>query len=601
MSGRIPKDFIDQLINRVDIVDIINSRVSLKKQGREYTACCPFHSEKTPSFTVSPNKQFYHCFGCGAHGSVITFLMEYEHLEYVEAIEALAEHLNLEVPRESFDRKKTPPPRKTDNSLYELIGNTADYYCRQLKNAPQAIDYLKQRGLTGDLAKQFQLGYSLDEWSGLEQQFPQQSSKLLAAGLLIKNEQGRLYDRFRGRLMFPIRDRRGRVIGFGGRVLNDSTPKYLNSPETEVFHKGQELYGFYEARQHTRKLERLLVVEGYMDVIALAQFEISYAVATLGTATTPEHIQQLFRTVPEVIFCFDGDRAGRQAAWRALETALPELRDDREIRFLFLPTGEDPDSLVRQIGKEAFEAKLTSDSVPLSDYLLQGLIEHEHCNPASSEGRAKLINVAGKALGRMPNIELKEQIIAKLARDVTRSDLNELQLRERLKQAVNQPDYIPNDQELGQARTKTLSDQAVRVTPIRFAITLLLHYPHFIEHVGNPEQWARYSLPGIDLLLSVIEIIEDNPHIHSAALLEQFRNTSYENVLLKLMNWQPQKEADDAVIQQEFQDCLQKIAKQGKEKQLEDLIHQGQIRALTEQEKHDMSALLIELNTFKHS
>lgn len=595
MSGRIPKGFIDQLLTRIDIVDVVNARVPLKKQGREYTACCPFHNEKTPSFTVSPSKQFYHCFGCGAHGSAISFLMEYEHLEYPEAIEVLADSLSLEVPRERGERPQTAQPKKVHDDLYQLMGNVSRYYRQQLKTAPTAIEYLKQRGLTGELVQQFQLGFALDEWGGLEKQFPQQQ-QLLAGGLLIKNEQGRLYDRFRGRLMFPIRDRRGRVIGFGGRVLDDSTPKYLNSPETEIFHKGQELYGFYEARQNTRKLERLLVVEGYMDVIALAQFGISYAVATLGTATTPEHIQQLFRAVPEVIFCFDGDRAGKQAAWRALDNALAELRDDRAIRFLFLPTGEDPDSLVRQIGKEAFEQKLQNDSIPLSDYLLQGLQEYENCNPASSEGRAKLIQAAGKLFARMPNIELKEQMIAKLAQVVTRSDLNEVQLRERLKQAIQQPNSPPSDQQISQARTGAISEQTVRVTPVRFAITLLLHYPHFVKWVGNPEQLARYSLAGIDLLLSIVEIIEETPNIHSAGLLEQFRDTQYEKVLLKLMNWQPQKQADEAVIQQEFQDCLQRIKRQALEKQLEELIHRKQTESLSVQEQHDLRELLAELH-----
>ncbi|MGB1255734.1 MAG: DNA primase, partial [Thiolinea sp.] len=373
MAGRIPREFIDQLLGRVDIVDVINGRVPLKKAGREYTACCPFHNEKTPSFTVSPTKQFFHCFGCGAHGSAITFLMEYEHLEYVEAIEALARNMGVEVPREEGGRESSPR-KKTDDSLYGLMEETAKHYRAQLSKSQVAVEYIKQRELSPEIVQQFGVGYSADEWDRLTQLFGRDfgQQKLLACGLQIQNDAGRVYDRFRDRLMFPIRDRRGRVIGFGGRVLGDGTPKYLNSPETEIFHKGTELYGLFEARQHTRKLERLLVVEGYMDVIALAQFGVSYAVATLGTATTSHHIQQLFRLVPEVVFCFDGDRAGKEAAWRALENALPELSDEREVRFLFLPTGEDPDTQIRRVGKEVFEADLKK-ALPLSKFIIMGL------------------------------------------------------------------------------------------------------------------------------------------------------------------------------------------------------------------------------------
>ncbi|PID33996.1 MAG: DNA primase, partial [Thiotrichales bacterium] len=325
MAGHIPKEFIDQLLGRIDIVDVINKRVPLKKAGREYTACCPFHNEKTPSFTVSPTKQFFHCFGCGAHGSAISFLMEYDHFEYVEAIEALARDLGVEVPREQRAGDNGRPRKKLDNSLYSLMEEVARYFSTNLNKSQEAIEYIKKRGLSVEIIQQYGVGYSTDEWDRLTQLFGREygQQKLLACGLQIQNDSGRVYDRFRDRLMFPIRDRRGRVIGFGGRVLGDGTPKYLNSPETDIFHKSAELYGLFEARNNTRQLNKFLVVEGYMDVISLAQFGITYAVATMGTATTTEHIRQLYKSgVTQVVFCFDGDRAGEEAAWKALKNAL---------------------------------------------------------------------------------------------------------------------------------------------------------------------------------------------------------------------------------------------------------------------------------------
>jgi len=346
MAGRIPQSFIDEVLNRTDIVEVIDTRVPLKKAGREFKACCPFHTEKTPSFTVSQVKQFYHCFGCGEHGTAITFLMDYEHMEFVEAIEELARRAGLEVPRETGTTHSQTPSTLLH---YALLERVADYYQEQLRTHPQAgraVEYLKQRGLTGEVAARFNIGFAPPGWENIAAALDADGTihkQLLELGLTIERDTGgSAYDRFRDRIQFPIRDRRGRTIGFGGRVLDDSTPKYLNSPESPVFHKGQELYGLFEARKAVRKLERILVVEGYMDVVALAQFGINYAVATLGTATTHEHLERLFRTVPEVVFCFDGDRAGREAAWRALENTLPVLRDGREARFLFLPDEEDP-------------------------------------------------------------------------------------------------------------------------------------------------------------------------------------------------------------------------------------------------------------------
>src|SRR5579872_2017551 len=415
---RIPQQFIEELLSRADIVALIDSRVPLKKQGREYAACCPFHNEKSPSFFVSPVKQFYHCFGCGAHGTALSFLMEYEHMEFPEAVRELAELTGLEVPVEQGEN-----PTSSNAPLYEALDKAANYYREQLKQAPVAIDYLKGRGLTGEIAKEFGLGYVPAGWDNLLKAIGKDEAAvkaLLAAGMLIEKQgEHRYHDRFRERVMFPIRDGRGRIIGFGGRVLGKGEPKYLNSPETALFHKGRELYGLYEARQALRDIPRLLVVEGYMDVVALAQYGVRYAVATLGTSTTEEHLKKLFRVAPEVVFCFDGDRAGRAAAWRALENALPEAQDGRQIRFLFLPEGEDPDTLVRKEGREAFEARMTKGAVPLSDYLLDSL--ETQTDMGTTEGRARLVSLAKPLLARLPQGVFRSMLKYELARRASMS------------------------------------------------------------------------------------------------------------------------------------------------------------------------------------
>ncbi len=576
--GRIPREFIDQLLARVDIIDVVGARVPLKKAGREYTACCPFHNEKTPSFTVSPTKQFYHCFGCGVHGSAISFLMEYEHLEYPEAIEALARTIGVPVPRDGAD--DAPKRQRKDPNLYTLLEESATWFQAQLKQNPDAIGYLQQRGLSDEVSARFGLGYSPAN-SHLGRELRQYGEdKLVASGMSIRNDAGRVYDRFRERIMFPIRDRRGRVIGFGGRIIGEGSPKYLNSPETEVFHKGAELYGLFEARNDTRKLERLLVVEGYMDVIALAQYGITYAVATLGTATTPEHIRQLLRLVPEVVFCFDGDRAGRDAAWRALENALPELRDDKEIRFLFLPQGEDPDTQIRRIGKEAFETQMAS-ALALSGYLVAGL--KERFNISTKEGKARLLNDGLKLLATMPVILLQEQILGELS---TLTD-TPLEVVRRYLKKNSAGDIIPV---YTQAR---LGDQDVRRTPIRHAIALLLHNPVLVEMADSPEQILAYDLPGTSLLAMIIENIEENPHIHLAGLLERFRATEHEQVIQRLSNWRPDTD-DEAVIRCEFSDCLHQMRRQSRQKQLEVLLQRGHTHALSEQERNDLAYLLLQ-------
>ncbi len=444
--ARIPQHFIDELVARTDIIEVIGSRVQLKKAGREYKACCPFHDEKTPSFWVSVDKQFYHCFGCGAHGTVLGFVMDYDHLGFIEAVEELAARAGLEVPREGG---AAAGPVNPHDELFVAMERAALYFRQCLSGDARARDYVKRRGLDADAVQKFGIGYAAARWDGLLERYggtDDERHVLLRAGLIIERqpqqetsgaaasspagvdsaspasasaantstytrERG-FYDRFRDRLMFPIRDTRGRTIGFGGRVLDQGEPKYLNSPETELFHKGRELYGLYEARQATRSLQRLMVVEGYMDVVSLHQAGITYAVATLGTSTTPEHLQRIFRLVGEVVFCFDGDRAGRAAAWRALENAVAEVKQGRQVRFLFLPDGHDPDTLVREEGKEAFEARLAG-AMPLSEYLIREL--SSRVETGSVDGRAKLVELARPLVRKIPSDVYRELLVNQLA------------------------------------------------------------------------------------------------------------------------------------------------------------------------------------------
>ena len=393
-AGLIPKSFIQDLLNRLDIVDVVERYVPLKKAGANFVACCPFHNEKSPSFTVSQSKQFYHCFGCGAHGTAIGFVMEHAGFGYVEAIEELARNVGLEVPRErpAAGDAQREYAQKVAPDLYEVMQTATRYYREQLKQSPRAIDYLKQRGLSGEIAAKFGIGYAPDAWQNLAAAFPDyQSDALAETGLVITSDEGKRYDRFRDRIMFPIINVRGQVIGFGGRVLDKGEPKYLNSPETPLFEKGRELYGLFQAQKAIRGGQQVLVVEGYMDVVALAQHGVEYAVATLGTATTPYHVQKLLRLTEHIVFCFDGDKAGQRAAWRALENALPYLQDGKRISFLFLPVEHDPDSFIREYGKEVFEQRVR-EAMPLSGYLLREA--SAELDLRSQEGRNQLLQRA---------------------------------------------------------------------------------------------------------------------------------------------------------------------------------------------------------------
>ncbi|HVH84694.1 MAG TPA: DNA primase, partial [Steroidobacteraceae bacterium] len=419
--GRIPQHFIDELIARADIVEVIGSRVQLKKSGREYKACCPFHNEKTPPFWVSPDKQFYHCFGCGKHGTVLGFLMDYDHLAFPEAVEELASRLGLEVPREGGGDGGAP---RAEEPLYELMARVARFYAESLQRDVRARDYLAKRGLTPETLERFQIGYAANSWNEVLKRFgtdETQRQRLSDTGLIIERERGqtqlseRHYDRFRDRIMFPIRDSRGRVIAFGGRIVDAGEPKYLNSPETVLFHKGRELYGLFETRRARTSLKRLVIVEGYMDTVRLHQEGIDYAVATLGTATTAEHFRRIFRLVPEVVFAFDGDRAGRAAAWRALQLSLPEAREGRQIRFLFLPEGHDPDTLVAAEGRAAFEQRL-GHSLPLSEYLVRELSEQSDLSHA--DGRARFAESARPLYQKVPAGVYRELLLGRLAQVV---------------------------------------------------------------------------------------------------------------------------------------------------------------------------------------
>ncbi|WP_044841047.1 DNA primase [Thalassomonas viridans] len=582
-TGLISRQFIDDLLARTDIVELIDARVPLKKAGKNYQACCPFHTEKSPSFTVSQDKQFYHCFGCGEHGNAISFLMEFDRLEFVDAIEELASLNNMEVVREQSnqspaEQRKQQQAHQQKQGDYELLEQISKFYRQQLKVAADkdtAIDYLKGRGLSGEIVQRFGIGYISDAWDGMMKVFGnsrQVSQQLVDLGMAIQGDKNRPYDRFRGRIMFPIRDKRGRVIGFGGRVLADGTPKYLNSPETRIYHKGQELYGLYEAKQANKQLQRLVVVEGYMDVVALAQHGVDYAVASLGTSTTAEQLQTLFRTVKEVICCYDGDRAGRDAAWRAMENALPLVRDGYSLKFVFLPDGEDPDSLVREQGQEAFE-QILETATPLSKFLFEHLLASVDMN--SLEGRSALVDSFQPFLQKMPDSILKDSIINELANNFgTGSE----QLQAKLSKNV------------GQENKARQVQKQPKVTPVRLAIALLLEHPHIVKALPDPSILQQLNVPGIPLLCKLVDLCLQNPEINSAQLLEYFRDTEQGTQLNKLMCWQHHIEAEAA--EDVFLDSIEKLLNTFVEQRTEVLLQKARTGQMTQVEKQELQALL---------
>jgi DNA primase len=553
--GLIPSSFIDELMGRTDIVEVINARVPLKKAGREYKACCPFHGEKTASFTVSPTKQFYHCFGCGAHGTALGFLMDYEHLSFPDAVEELAALAGLEVPRQQA------PGRDRRPDLYGTLEAAAGFYRDQLKQHPEAIEYLKARGVSGATAATFGIGYAPGEWDGLLKRYGTDEAavqRLAAAGLVIERDQGGCYDRFRGRVMFPIRDARGRVIAFGGRVLAAEEPKYLNSPETALFHKGRELYGLYEARQALRQIPRLLVVEGYMDVVGLHEAGVPWAVATLGTATTADQLERLFRVTEEVVFCFDGDRAGRQAAWRALENSLPALREGRQVRFLFLPEGEDPDSLVRAEGAAAFTARL-KDALPLSEYLHDELASQ--VDLGSLDGRARLAELAKPLVARVPDGVFRALLVRRIASAV---GMDEAAYARFVAAAAPAAPRVAAPVRPARPRGPG------RGSVVRRAIALVVHFPGSAAAVRVPPGIATLDRPGIDLLLALLEDVSQSPHLTTGGLLERWRDHEAWPHLQKLAT--TEMIATEEVAQAELQDCLERLEEEWVRHRHEELI-----------------------------
>lgn len=524
MAGKIPANFIDALLMRVDVVELIDSYVPLRKMGKDYKACCPFHEEKTPSFTVSADKQFYHCFGCGAHGTAIGFLMEYERMGFREAVEELAGRAGLAVPEEArYQPKETDPTPQ----LLDVLQQAARFYQKQLREHPQssvAVAYLKDRGLTGEIAAKFGLGFAPESWDALLRAIGADRMKqeaLFQAGLLVKKESGGYYDRFRNRVMFPIHDYRGRIVGFGGRVIGKGEPKYLNSPETPLFHKGRELYGLFRGRDAVKRENRVLVVEGYVDVVSLAQFGIDYAVATLGTATTRDHLERLYRFAPEVVFCFDGDRAGREAAWRALENAMPVLHEGRQASFLFLPEGEDPDTLVRKEGGKDFAARLQK-VIPLPDFLFQALAERADLNRL--DGRAMLVELARPLLLQLAPGVLREMMIRRL------SELSRLQ-PEKLTTLLYGDEPLPRREPYRQQPTQSHHGKP---SLVRTAIAMLVQRPQLAREIADPADFSSLDQPGVSLFISLINELHANPDLNTAALLERLGNSEHKRVLSKL-------------------------------------------------------------------
>jgi DNA primase len=532
MAGRIPQRFIDELMTRTDIVDVIDGRVPLKKAGREYKACCPFHDEKTPSFSVSQDKQFYHCFGCGAHGTAIGFLMEYEHMDFVEAVEHLAARHGLEVPREG-GAEKPEKAGEAGKDLLEVLTAADRFYREQLRRHPdakQAVAYLKQRGLTGETAARFGLGFAPDGWDNLLRAIGRDETARRAlehAGLVMKRSPQGYYDRFRNRIMFPIHDHRGRVVGFGGRVLGEGEPKYLNSPETPVFHKGAELYGLYAARGAIKSAGKALVVEGYMDVVALAQHGIDYAVGTLGTATTRAHLERVFRYCTEVVFCFDGDRAGRAAAWRALESLLPTLGEGRQASFLFLPEGDDPDSAVNREGGEGFEQRIRA-ATPFSDFLVQQLAGQT--DTTRMDGRARLIELARPLIAKVPDGALKELLKDQLV-ELAQTDRETV---DKLLGGAKAP--APGARPEKQPRTVGRGPATVRQSPVRELLTLVLQHPRLAHIAHDVDELRELELPGIDLFAQVIHTVTATTGLTTAGLLERFRDHEHHQHLQKLVS-----------------------------------------------------------------
>ena len=565
MSGKIPRAFIDDLLNRIDIVEVIDTRVPLKKKGKEYWACCPFHNEKTASFSVSQNKQFYHCFGCQQSGNAIGFLMDYEHMEFVEAIESLAQMAGLEVPYE-----RGQGPIQTDRGfepMYAVLLQSSEFYLAQLKQNQDAVTYLRQRGISGETARDYAIGFAPPGWNNL----PGERKTLAEAGMIIEKDDGQYYDRFRNRLMFPIRDRRGRTIAFGGRVIDpEDSPKYLNSPETPIFHKGGEIYGLFELKKAVQQIEQIFVTEGYMDVIALAEHDVKTAVATLGTAINNAQIEKLFRVSKTLIFCFDGDSAGKKAAWRSLEQSLVSLKEGRLARFLFLPEGQDPDTYVREIGGENF-IKESKSAITLTDYLFDELLAET--NISSREERGHFYDKLRPYLDQIPLQSMKDGMLSEVEKRV------KVKLDVRMLKGLNAQHPTP-------AFVRTMPE--TRWTPTRLAINLLLQKPSLADTTGTLHELAESDIPGINLLLQLLDLIHEEPGISTQNLLDRFRGNEHEPHLYKLAAMQPAMD-DEQSIELMFENCLQQLQKKyihGRRALLIDKLQSGEALSETEKREH---------------
>ena len=610
MAGLIPQGFIDDLLGRSDIVEVVSSRLKLKKTGKNYSALCPFHNEKSPSFSVSPDKQFYYCFGCGAGGNAISFIMDFERLDFPQAVEELARNQGVEVPREERgDRRKQSSP-KQDSPLYALLEHAAAYYRQQLRHHGQrqrAVHYLKQRGLTGQIAKLYDVGFAPPGWDNLMSHLARDTTEqkaLLDAGLVVENpETGKRYDRFRDRIMFPIRDARGRVIGFGGRVLGDDKPKYLNSPETPVFHKGRELYGLFEARRSNRHLDDILVVEGYMDVIALAQHGIGNAVATLGTATSEDHLRRLFRVVHNVVFCFDGDNAGRQAAWRALQACLPAMEDGRHVRFLFLPEGQDPDTLVRSEGQDAFRARLAQKSVALTEYLFRHL--EEEANIDSLEGKAHLATLALPLIDQVPG-SLLRRLLHRALENRTGMRLDELPAAPPPAEADHYystddgaddaPRYEPAPARREPwARSPARRSAAERGNvedPLLSAARTLLHHPHLAGLVSEAQEFADEDRDEARVLIALIDALQKNPALSTIQLLARWHGTALGEQLSRLAEKEWLLNIPSANLEQQFFDTINRLKAGQTDRHIQRLLDKSASVPLTTEEKQQLRTLL---------
>ena len=569
--ARIPDAFIDDLLARTDIVEVIQARVPLKRQGKEYASRCPFHDERSASFTVSPTKQFYHCFGCGAHGTAISFLMNYDRLEFLDAVDELARRVGMEIPRDTQQRNANPETR----DLYGAMEAASTFFRDQLANSDKARAYVDKRGIAKDIVERYAIGYAPDGFSVLRDALgtdPRRMQLLERGGLFSKNDKGHVYDKFRDRLMFPIHDRRGRTIAFGGRVIDpEDSPKYLNSPETALFHKGRELYGLWQAKQANAKLERLIVVEGYMDVVALAQYGVSQAVATLGTATTPDHAELLFRNAPDVYFCFDGDRAGRSAAWKALESVLPRMKDGRQAFFLFLPDGEDPDSIVRQEGMDGFDARLR-EATPLSEFFYASL--SSDVNLSSLDGKARLAERCKPLLAQIP--------------DGAFGDL--MQQRLTALTGVGARASTPHTHVPAQRARNAQQPGAQKPSLVRSAITHLLHRPSLASDLQPPYRFAALRQPGIELLSELVLLVRERPEISTGALLEHFGEREEAGSLQKLAVLNLPGEED--ALRAEFIDAITQLERQVLQQRLDELQQQQRDGGLTDADKQELRELL---------